>query len=374
MRRFCLVLVSFLLAVNPHKSALTDSRDTQMRTVVGTGIAGYAGDGTAAKSAQLNQPFQVSFGPGGEMLIADTANHCIRRVDPDSGKITTIAGCGRKGYTGDGGPATAATFDEPYDVAADARGNLYIVDRLNACIRRVDAALGMITTLAGTGHEGYSGDGGPATAAQLREPNSLALDGRGALYIADVADNRIRKVDLKSGRISTICGTGQRLFGGDGGPASRASLDGARAVAVDSAGNLYICEREGNRIRKIDARSGIIRTIAGTGQQGYSGDGGPALTATFYEPKGIRVERDGSVYIVDTENHCIRRLDQKTGLIVTVAGNGHQGSGGDGGPATEARLDRPHGCAVYHGRLYIADTNNHRIRVGPANLIANPPG
>jgi sugar lactone lactonase YvrE len=337
-----------------------------LRTVVGTGSAGYSGDGGPALQAQLNQPFHVSFGPQGEMYIADSANHAIRRVDRKTGRITTVAGCGRKGYSGDGGLATSATMNEPYGVVVDRAGNLYIVDRLNACIRYVDAKTGIISTLAGTGTPGYSGDGGLAGFAQLREPNGLALDGKGALYIADVADNRIRKVNLKDRVITTVCGTGRRAFAGDGGPARAASIDGARAVDVDRQGNLYLCERAGNRIRKIDARTGIIRTIAGTGAEGYSGDNGPAPAATFRGPKWISLDADGALYVVDTENHCVRRIDPKTGTITTVAGNGTQGGAGDGGPPAQAQLDRPHGCVVRNGLLYIADTNNHRIRVCPA--------
>jgi sugar lactone lactonase YvrE len=345
--------------------AASSGPDDVLRTVVGTGAPGYSGDGGPATAAQLREPFHVSFGPRGELYVAEAANHCIRRVDPD-GKIRTVAGCGRKGYSGDGGPATAATLNEPYGVVADRRGNLFIVDRLNACVRRVDAATGVISTLAGTGTPGYSGDGGPATAAQLKEPNGLALDGRGHLFVADVSDNRIRRIDLEAGQISTVAGTGRRAFSGDGGPAAAASIQGARAVDADGEGNLYVCEREGNRIRRIDARSGVIRTIAGTGAEGYSGDGGPALAATFRGPKWISLDGEGGLYVVDTENHCVRRIDLRSGRIATVAGDGKQGSTGDGGPATAARLDRPHGCCVRDGILYVADTNNHRVRACPA--------
>ena len=340
--------------------------DAVIRTVVGTGEPGYSGDSGPATAARLREPFHVSFGPRGEMYVAEAANHCIRRVDPVTGTITTVAGCGRKGYSGDGGPAIAATLNEPYGVVADREANLYVVDRLNACVRRVDGRSGVITTLAGTGQPGYGGDEGPASRAQLREPNGLALDGHGQLDIADVQDNRIREVDLHAGTIRTVAGTGRRAFGGDGGPAAAASLDGARAVDVDRHGNLYICEREGNRIRRLDARTGTIRTIAGTGAAGYSGDGGPALTATFREPKWVAVAEDDAVYVVDTENHCVRRIDASTGRIATVAGRGERGGRGDGGPPTAAELDRPHGCCVRGGLLYIADTNNHRIRVCPA--------
>ncbi len=342
---------------------ITPISSPTISTVVGTGTAGYSGDGGRAVLAQLDQPFHCSFGSKGEMYVADTNNHCIRRVDR-SGTITTVAGNGKKGYSGDGGRAVEATMNEPYGVVADRNGNLYIVDRLNSAIRKVDVKTGIISTLAGNGKQGYSGDGGPASQSQLREPNGLALDGLGALYIADVADNRIRLIDLRNGIISTFAGTGKRQFTGDDGPAALASIDGARAVDVDRDGNVYICEREGNRIRKMDPKTGIIRTIAGTGAAGYSGDGGPALQATFNGPKWIYVSGDGAIYVVDTENHCVRRIDQKSGIVTTVAG-GARGSGGDGGPATQARLDRPHGCTVRDRLLYIADTNNHRIRVCP---------
>jgi sugar lactone lactonase YvrE len=229
----------------------------------------------------------------------------------------------------------------------------------------VDAATGVITTVAGTGEPGYAGDGGPAAKAQLREPNGLALDGRGALYLADVSDNRIRKVDLASGRITTVVGTGRREFSGDGGPAAAAAINGARAVAVGPRGDLFICEREGNRIRQVDA-AGIIRTVAGTGAAGYSGDGGPALQATFRGPKWVDVDPQGAIYVVDTENHCVRRIDPVTQRITTVVGSGKPGPGGDGGPPTSAQLDRPHGSTTRGGQLYVADTNNHRIRVCPA--------
>jgi streptogramin lyase len=340
--------------------------DTTMRTVAGTGSAGYTGDGGPATEAQLHDPSHVSFGPRGEMYVAETLNHCIRRIDPKTGIITTVAGCGRKGYSGDGGPATAAAMNEPYGVVADRHGNLYIVDRLNAVVRRVDAKSGIITTLGGTGERGYSGDGGPAIKAQMKEPHGLAIDGKSNVYVADVADCRIRKIDAKTGIITTVVGTGKRVFAGDGGPAAEASIHGARAVDVDKAGNIYICEREGNRIRKVDAKSGIIQTIAGTGPAGYSGDGGPALNATFRGPKWLQVTADGSIYVVDTENHAIRRIDQKTGMITSVAGNGKPGNGGDDVSPTQAQLNRPHGCCVHNGMLYIADSVNNRVRVCPA--------
>lgn len=332
-------------------------------SAAGTGEQGYSGDGGPAISARLDQPFHCCKDGRGNLFVADTFNHCIRRVDVVTGAITTVAGSGKKGYTGDGGPAAAATLNEPYGVLAGAAGNLYIVDRLNYCIRVVDGQTGRIRTLAGVGTPGYSGDGGPAERAAMREPNALELAPDGALYIADVRDCRIRRVDLSTGIITTAAGTGRREFSGDGGPAAEASINGARGVAFDQDGVMYICEREGNRIRRVDPESGVIQTIAGTGRRGYEGDGGPALMASFNGPKWIHVGPDGRLYIVDTENHCVRRIDLGSGEIRTVAG-GRRGPGGDGGAALDAEMDRPHGCWVDpEGRLYTGDTNNHRIRV-----------
>jgi len=334
-----------------------------MQSMAGTGAGGYSGDGGPAKAAALNNPFHCSQDRQGNFYIADTFNHCIRKVDAKTSRISTVAGNGQRGYTGDGGSATAATLNEPYGVLPDRDGHLFIVDRLNAVIRRVDAKSGQISTYTGNGQKGYSGDGGPASAASMREPNALDFDPEGNLYVADVSDNRIRRIDRTTGVISTVSGTGKREFTGDGGPAVQAGIQGARGVAFDREGNMFLCEREGNRIRRVDRKTGVIRTIAGTGAKGYSGDGGPALQATFNGPKWIHVGPDGDVYVVDTENHCVRRIEMKTGTISTVAG-GHKGPDGDGGPATAAGMGRPHGCWVdAQGNLYTADTENHRIRV-----------
>lgn len=336
-----------------------------IRSYAGTGEPGYAGDGGTGGKALLNQPFDVAIGPDGAVFVSDTFNHCVRRVDARTGQISTVAGCGKKGFSGDGGPAVEAFLNEPYGVALDGDGNLFIVDRLNVRIRRVDRATGVITTIAGTGQSNYSGDDGPASAATMREPNGIALNSRGdKLYIADVSDQRIRVVDLGSMKITTFAGTGRKEHGGDGGPAANATLFGPRAVHLDAAGNVYICEREGNSIRRVDGKTGQIETIAGTGSKGYSGDGGPAKNATFNGPKEIDVDSKGNILVVDTENHAIRRIDVITGLISTVAGSGERGGGGDGASAAAAQLDRPHGVAVARdGKIYIGDTNNHRIRV-----------
>jgi streptogramin lyase len=339
-------------------------------TLVGTGKVGYAGDGGKAAAALLNQPFHCEFAMvnGAPMLyVAEAFNHCIRVVNLKTGVIDTVVGSGRKGNAGDGGKATEAALNEPYAVVRDSDGSLYIADRLNAVIRKVDGKTGIITTLAGTGKKDYAGDGGPADKAALREPNDCCLDGRGGLLIADVADWRIRRVDLKTGTITTFAGTGRvakvdRALLGDGGPASKAVIHGARAVCVDGQGNTYVCERDGNAIRKVNAE-GTITTFAGTGKKGYDGDNGPAAKATFNGPKAVRCDKAGNLFVVDTENHAVRRIDGKTGLVTTVAG-GRKGGQGDGAAATAAGLDRPHGCVIDDdGVLYIADSNNHRVRV-----------
>lgn len=340
----------------------------KITTVAGTGKAGYTGDGGPAVQATLNQPFHCDLDAAGNLYIAEAGNHCIRKIDRKTGIISTVAGNAKKGHTGDGERATDATFNEPYAVAVDTNGDLYIVDRLNAVIRRVNAMKNNITLYAGNGKKDYAGDGKHALDASLREPNDCVLDGKGGLLIADVADWRIRRVDMKTGIITTFAGTGkpaakvERSEIGDGGPANKAIIVGARAVCVDGKGNTYICEREGNAIRKVDAQ-GIITTIAGTGQAGYDGDGGPAIKATFRGPKAIRCDSPGNVYVVDTENHAIRKIDVKTGVITTVAG-GRKGSEGDGSDAVKAGLDRPHGCVVdSRGGIYIADSNNNRVRI-----------
>jgi DNA-binding beta-propeller fold protein YncE len=335
--------------------------DLMITTVVGTGEKGFAGDGGPAAKAVLNGPFDLAFDTVGNLYFADTFNHRIRRVAGRSGVITTIAGNGSAGYSGDGGPATQASMNEPYGVVIDRAGNVYAADRKNACVRRIDAASGIITTFAGTGAAGYSGDGGPAAKAGLVEPNGLAFDPAGRrLYIADVADHRVRLVGMASGLITTLAGTGAAEHSGDGGAARAAGVFGARAVKVAPDGTVYILERQGSSLRRIDPRTGIIDTIAGTGARGYGGDGRAAAAAVFDAPKEMALDRDGNILIVDTENHAIRRIDRASGTVTTIVG-GHLG--GDGGPATAAGLDRPHGAVVGpDGAIYIGDTNNHRIR------------
>jgi len=246
-------------------------------TAVGTGERGFGGDGGPAERALLNGPFDVGFDADGNLYFSDTFNHRIRRVDVRTGVITTCAGSGEAGYSGDRGPAIRARLNEPYGIAVDSAANVYIADRHNHCVRLLDSVTGVITTFAGNGTAGFGGDGGPASRAGMVEPNGLALDPtQRRLYIADVADHRVRVVDLATGTISTFAGTGEATHSGDGGPAAAAGVHGARAVKVAPNGTVYILERQGSTLRAVDPRTGIITVFAGTGARGYGGDGGPA--------------------------------------------------------------------------------------------------
>jgi streptogramin lyase len=346
--------------------ALVLAADPTITSPVGTGEKGFAGDGGPANKAKLDQPFDVAFDKAGNLYFSDTFNHRIRRVDAKTGVITTVAGNGKKGFGGDGGKATDAMLNEPYGIELDAEGNLYIVDRLNYCVRKVDAKTAFITTVAGTGGKsGFGGDGGAADKALLVEPNGLCLDAKGNLYIADVAGHRVRVVDLKAGTVATLIGTGKGATNGDGGPLKDATTFGPRAIAMHPDGSLILVERNGHCLRRIDLAKGTIDRFAGTGKKGYAGDGGKALDATFDGPKEIDIDRDGNVFVVDTENEAIRRIDAKSGVVTTVAGKGRTKTPGlgDGGSATAATLGRPHGVAVGpDGAIYIGDTNSHRIR------------
>ena len=340
-----------------HRIRKVDSSGT-ITTVAGTGEFGFGGDGGPAVQARLDFPTGVATDGAGNLYIADTYNHRIRKVD-SSGTITTIAGSEVGGFGRDGVPATETRLAAPTDVAVDGAGNLYIANTGNHRIRKVDSS-GVITTIAGTGESGFSGDGGPAVEAQLAVPRGVAVDGAGNLYIADHDNDRIRKVD-STGIITTIAGSGEWGFGGDDGPAVQARLDCPTGVATDGVGNLYIADYDNHRIRKVDS-TGTITTIAGTGEYGFGGDGRPAVEAQLNGPLDVAVDGTGNLYIADQDNDRIRKVDS-TGVITTVAGTRGPRFGGDGGPATEAQLSSPSSLAVDGaGNLYIADSRNHRIR------------
>ncbi len=327
-------------------------------TVAGIGTAGFGGDGGPATAAGLRCPYGVALDASGSLYIADYQNHRVRRVGPD-GIITTVAGDGTKGYGGDGGPATAASLKDPAGVAVDRKGNLYIADRSNQRVRKVGPD-GIIVTVAGDGTAGFGGDGGPATTASLNFPHAMVADGAGNLYIADDYNHRVRKVG-PDGVIVTVAGNGSDGFSGDGGPAIAASLHFPHAVAVDGIGNLYIADRYNYRVRKVGP-DGIITTVAGDGTIGFGGDGGPATAAALDLPQCVVVDDDGNLYLTDYGNERVRKVTAD-GIITTVAGGGAKGYGGDGGPALLATFDQPLGIALDDvGGLYIADFGNHRVR------------
>jgi len=345
---------------------------------------GYSGDGGLASAAQLSSPIGVAVDAAGNLFIADTSNHVIRKISP-AGIITTVAGNGTEGYSGDGGAATAAQLNYPFAVAVDAAGDLFIGDTVNDVIRKVSPA-GIITTVAGNGTSGYSGDGGAATAAQLFRPSGVAVNASGDLFIADGLNNVVRMV--RAGIITTFAGMYQvdqygnpvvdqygypvGGYSGDGGPATAALLADPTALAVDAAGNLFIADYINNVIRKVSP-AGIITTVAGNGTRGYSGDNGLATAATLNSPSGIAVDAAGNLFIADFLNQVIREVSP-AGIITTVAGNGAFGYSGDGGAATAAQLFEPTAVAIgATGNLFIVDSSNNVIRkVTPSLLVTQP--
>ncbi len=336
-------------------------------TIAGTGKAEYAGDGGPATAAGVGGPFGLVIGPDGALYICETTNHVIRRWDPQTHRLSTVAGSGKKGYAGDGGPATSAKLNEPYEIRFDKAGNLFFVEMQNHLVRRVDAETGVISTVAGTGEQGFSGDGGPATQASLNHPHSIALDDSGNLYICDIGNHRVRRVNLKSGGIETFAGTGQRKPTPDGARLKGTPLNGPRALDYDPQSNqLVLALREGNAVYRIDLKSETLHHIAGTGKQGYAGDGGPAKQAVLSGPKGVALGPGGDLFLADTESHTIRVIRHKSGLIETVVGDGKKGDGPDGDPR-RCRLNRPHGIFVDSGgTVYIGDSSNNKVRRFPA--------
>ena len=350
------VFLTLLLVVPCAFAARTE-------TLAGIGESGAAGDGGPAIEAQVGNPYGLTLGPDGALYVCEIDTERIRRIDMQHGSISTVAGTGEVGYSGDGGPAREARLNDPYEVRFDADGNMYFVEMLNAIVRRVDARTGTVSTVAGTGERGFFGDGGLAVEASFNRPHSIALDGKGSLYIADIGNHRIRRVELSTGIVSTFAGTGERAPTPDGAPVGGTPLNGPRALAFAPSGDMYVALREGNAVYRIDMKAMTLHHVGGTGEKGYTGDGGPASQATLAGPKGIEVGPDSAVYLADTENHAIRRIDLKTGLISTVAGDGSRHDGPDGDPL-KCGLDRPHGVYVDKaGNVFIGDSENHRVRV-----------
>ncbi len=332
-------------------------------TYAGDGTQGYLGDGGVATAARMRSPEGVAVAGNGDVYIADTDNHVIRRVAYVTGVITTVAGNGSPGSTGDGGPATSARLSNPQDVFVDGSGDFYIADTGNHKIRKVTAATGTISTVAGTGSPGSLGDGGLATLARLNSPRGIAVAGNGDLFIGDRTNNKIRLVVAATGIIFTFAGTGTAGYLGDGGLALLARLQNPEGVALASNGDLYVADTGNHAVRRVSAATGIISTVAGTGTAGSTGDGGPATSARLSGPQAIDLNSSGDLFIADSGNHKIRRLESASGLITTVAGTGTSGFSGDGGATTLAQFDSPRGVAISSsGAYYVGDRNNHRVR------------
>jgi streptogramin lyase len=335
--------------------AASQAPAARVSTLIGAGVAGYS-------DTQVNNPYGLVIGPDGALYFCDLDNQRIRRLDLRTRQLTTIAGTGERGYRGDGGAATAAALNMPHELRFDRRGDLYVAERDSHVVRKIDRATGVITTVAGTGVAGFSGDGGAGAKAQLRQPHSLVFDRDGTLLVCDIGNHRIRRLHLDTGVIETYAGTGEAVLPRDGAPVRGSPLKGPRTMALAPNGDLYLALREGNAIYRIDAASQTLHHVAGTGESGYSGDGGAAKSAALGGPKGLTLAADGSLYIADTENHAIRRIDPRTGLITTVLGTGTRGDGPEPDPLA-CRLSRPHGVFAAGSTLYVADSEAHRIRI-----------
>ena len=340
-----------------------DARTAVITTVALNGFANLSGDGALAVNAGLSAPASVVVDASDDFIIADFADNCVREVNAQSGIITIIAGSGVAGYSGDGGSATIAQLNTPSGVYLDQQGNVYIADSSNDVIRRVDAQTNFITTVAGTGTAGYAGDGGLATSAQLNYPTDLAVDAAGDIFIADYQNQCVREVNARSGTITTVAGNGIAGYSGDGGGATTAELNYPAGIALGPTGDLFIADYANNRIRRASLQSGTITTVAGNGTGGYSGDGGAATNAELNMPSGVFVDQAGDIFIADSANNLVRRVDAGTGVIATVAGDGIAGLSGDGNAATSAELSYPLGVALdASGQIWIADSANNRIR------------
>jgi len=341
-----------------------------IETVAGIGKAGYSGDGGAATRAALDQPFGVVIGPDRALWICDTNNHVIRRLDRTTGIIETVVGSGHRGGDGDGQPAREAHLNEPYELRFHPDGDLYWVERLNHCVRRLDHETGRVHRVAGIGEPGFSGDGGPATQARLHEPHSIQFDREAThLFICDIRNHRIRRIELATGTIDTWCGTGAPDPTPDGARVGKETpLKGPRALDRGPDGDLWLALREGNAVYRIAMNSGTLHHIAGTGRPGFTGNGGPALAATIAGPKGIAVSPDGrKIFLADTETHTVRAIDLKQSppTLELVAGDGTRGDGPDFPDPRNCRMARLHGLGIdpATGDLYVGDSENHKVRV-----------
>jgi trimeric autotransporter adhesin len=349
MKRLLLIIALFPLFAQAQ----------DITTIIGSGIAGFSGDGGNCATAELNHPDVLRFDRLGNSYIADEFNYVIRKVNT-AGIITTIAGNGIRGFSGDGSTATSASIDQTGDIVFDTDNNYYISSF--GAIRKVNTA-GIITTIAGTGIQGNSGAEGPATSIQIGDPLGLVFDAEGNLYYGDNGTFRIRKIST-SGILSTVAGTGVYGYNGDNGPATAAEIGDVRYMALDSSGNLIFPD-DHHVVRQVNIHTGIVTTIYGNGTPGYSGDGGPATSSTFKQPFAIQFDQNWNMYVTDAAAFVVRKIEATTGIITTVAGSGVGGGGGDGGPATDAQFGDYVNCSAVdrYGNLYIADPESNRIRM-----------
>ncbi|MBL8793775.1 MAG: hypothetical protein JNM56_07720 [Planctomycetia bacterium] len=325
---------------------------------------GQGGDGSTAKDFKFVEPFGVAFDKAGNLYVAELSGQRVLKID-GKGVVTTVAGTlQKKGYEGDGGPAAQALFNGPHSIVIAPNDDMYIADTWNSCVRKIDAKTGVVSTVAGnsTGKKGFAGDGGPATKAQFGNIYHASLDPKGErLYLADLDNRRIRMVQLDTGIVTTVAGNGGKGVPADGAVAKEAPLVDPRAVVADAKGNVWVLERGGHALRVVDP-AGKIRTVAGTGKAGGSGDGGDAKQATLNGPKHLCVDLDGNIIIADAESNLVRKYVVADGKILRVAGTGTKGAAGLDGPPEKAGVARPHGVTVHpSGVLYITDSYNHRI-------------
>jgi sugar lactone lactonase YvrE len=333
---------------------------------------GQTAEGTGVEGTSWT-PDGLAVSPAGDLYVADASNHVVRCIDLLTGVTSIVAGSGAPGWSGDGGRATAARLTTPRGLAVAPDGDLYIADAGTHTIRRVSAASGSIATIAGRGRPGSDGDGGPATSARLSDPCAIAISGKGDLFIADRGNHKIRVIFASTGSIETVAGQGQAGFSGDGGSGKDARLRSPRGVAVGSNGDIYIADSGNHVVRRLAASTGILTTIAGIGLAGFAGDGGAAVLARLSSPEGLDVGPWGDLYIADTGNHRVRRLEIESGTITTIAGNGVVGAGGDSGPSSAAQFDSPGALAVAStGAYYVGDRGSHRVRMvtGILSIVA----
>ncbi len=355
------------LTLAPAFALAPPSAAQTITTIAGDGTHGFSPDGslaaTSAIALALDSVSNVVLDPDGNLVFSEGNAARVRRILRKTGTLETVAGSGRASFAGDGGPATAAALKAPSEIAFDKEGNLYIADAANYVLRRVDARTKVITTIAGVRKNIFTGDG-LATQTGLARPGGLTFDRDGRLVIADTMNALLRRLDLRSGRIETIAGTGDMVFDGSPGKALEKGMAWPNAPRFDRAGNLYFCATGNNRVLRLDAKSGEITVAAGSGMDSpFAGDAGPGPAARMNQPASLAVDAAGNVFIADTQNHVIRRLDAKTGILTTIAGDGTPGFRGDGGPAAKARFNLPIGLGLDgKGNLYVVDSVNARIR------------